>query len=117
MRYTNKIYGIYSKEHDITFVMKEVFDSVGEPLSLEVVGFYYGEPNDRDNRLFCGDRKAEFAFDKVRSTEPVESRSYLVHMNITMRNGELTHEKLVDFVNSGAHTIDGEIELPYFEEL
>ena len=64
MRYPDEVYGIYAKSHDITFVMKECFDDTGEPLSLEVTGFYYGEPNERDNKLFSGDLKADFAFDK-----------------------------------------------------
>lgn len=55
------IYGIYQEEYDITFIMEETRDEQGDSvIALEVVGFYYGEPDDRLNREFYGSRKAIF---------------------------------------------------------
>ena len=55
-----EIYGIYSKEYDITFIMEEKFTDDDSPISLEVKGFYYGEPDDEANKTFYNDLKAEF---------------------------------------------------------
>lgn len=46
---------VYAEKDDMTFIVKEVW---GE--STEVVGFYYGEPNDDLTKLFTGRLKAEF---------------------------------------------------------
>lgn len=54
-----KVYGIYAPDHDITFVMEECFTN-GEPVSLEVKGFYFGEPTECDIETFYGDLKADF---------------------------------------------------------
>ena len=124
MRYPDEIYGIYAKSHDITFVMKECFDDTGEPLSLEVIGFYYGEPNERDNKLFSNDLKADFAFDKyVKGPQfPVipDNREYLVHLNFTMSKGQvLDMDQVHRFVELGATTMKGicdDIEIALVEE-
>lgn len=55
-----EVYGIYAPDHDITFVMEKRFTDDGEPVSLEVKGFYYGEPTENANRTFYGDLKADF---------------------------------------------------------
>ena len=55
-----EIYGIYQRNYDITFVMEEKFTNDDEPVSLEVVGFYYGEPDDELNKEFYGKTKARF---------------------------------------------------------
>lgn len=55
-----KVYDIYQERHGITFIMEECLTKDGEPISLEVKGFYYGEPTDLDNRTFYGDFKAIF---------------------------------------------------------
>lgn len=60
-----EVYGIYAAEHDITFVMEECFTDNGEPISLEVKGFYYGEPTELDNKTFYGDLKADFGYPEV----------------------------------------------------
>ena len=54
------VYGIYAPDHDITFVMEEKCTDDNEPYSLEVKGFYYGEPTDADNKVFYGDLIAHF---------------------------------------------------------
>ena len=53
------VYGVYAPDHDITFVMEEYFTDDGEPVSLEVKGFYYSEPDEHSNRTYYGDLKAE----------------------------------------------------------
>lgn len=50
----------YSKEADMTFILKETTSADGDPISTEVVGFYYGEPNERDTRNYLGHLKAEY---------------------------------------------------------
>ena len=57
---TTKIYGVYAPSHDITFVMRETYDDNGDPLTLAVTGFYFGEPDDQSNLDFDGDTEAEF---------------------------------------------------------
>lgn len=49
-----KIYTVYSKEEDLTFIMEETESS------LEVKGFYFGEPEDDATKKYYGDLKAEF---------------------------------------------------------
>lgn len=62
-----EVYGIYAPDHDITFVMEEYFTDDGEPISLEVKGFYYGEPTELDNKTFYGDLRANFGDPEVQS--------------------------------------------------
>ena len=57
---TTNIYPIYQEQHDITFIMQEEIHEDGYVCSLEVVGFYYGEPDDKYNELFLGSLKAQF---------------------------------------------------------
>lgn len=60
-----EVYGIYAPDHDITFVMEECFTDNGEPISLEVKGFYYGEPDEQSNKTFYGDLIAHFSDEEV----------------------------------------------------
>jgi hypothetical protein len=55
-----EIYGVYSREYDITFIMEEKFTNDNEPVTLEVKGFYYGEPDDRFNKEYYGKTKCRF---------------------------------------------------------
>ena len=57
---STNIYTIYQEQHDITFIMQEEIHEEGYVCSLEVVGFYYGEPNDKCTELFRGSLKASF---------------------------------------------------------
>ena len=45
---------VYSEEADMTFIMKE------DESSVEVVGFYCGEPDDNATQSFIGHLKAIF---------------------------------------------------------
>lgn len=47
-------YGVYAPSWDITFVMEEITDKNGDPISTECVGWYYGEPSEEDNQTFKG---------------------------------------------------------------
>ena len=55
-----ELYSVYAREADMTFVMEEITDKNGECASVEVVGFYYGEPSEKDTQYFKGKRKAKF---------------------------------------------------------
>lgn len=50
----------YSASGDMTFILRETTSTEGDPISTEVVGFYYGAPNDRDTRNYIGHLKAEY---------------------------------------------------------
>jgi hypothetical protein len=54
-----KIYEIYSKESDITFILEDTFLN-GELLTTELKGFYYGEPTKFDTQVFYGQLKADY---------------------------------------------------------
>lgn len=56
---TTKIEAYYSNEADITFIMRETSNENG-PVSTEVVGFYFGEPDEESTQRFIGKLKAEF---------------------------------------------------------
>lgn len=49
-----KIYTIYSSEEDLSFIMEET------DTSLEVKGFYFGEPNEEATKTYYNKLKAEF---------------------------------------------------------
>ena len=55
-----KIYTVYAEKEDLTFILKETRDNKGNPVSTECVGFYYGEPNERDTTNYIGALKAEY---------------------------------------------------------
>ena len=46
-------------------ITKEKFTDDGEPYSLEVKGFYYGEPDEQSNKTFYGDLIAHFSDEEV----------------------------------------------------
>lgn len=50
----SEIYTLYSQEGDITFVMED------KEKSTSVVGFYYGEPNEKATKIFRGKLTAYF---------------------------------------------------------
>ena len=59
------IYTVYSQESDMTFIMKdtEAFNyelGVYELASTEVIGFYFGEPDEETTEKYIGKLKAEF---------------------------------------------------------
>lgn len=47
----------YAKGVDKTFIMKEVYKD-GESVSMEVVGWYWGEPDDAATEMYVGRTKA-----------------------------------------------------------
>lgn len=51
------IYTIYAEHDDITFIMKK------EGNTLEVIGFYFGEPDDEATKEFAG-KGLKAAFEK-----------------------------------------------------
>ena len=52
MNLTKTIYTIYAKEDDMTFIMEE------DEKTLSVVGFYFGEPDDKATEMFAGKQTA-----------------------------------------------------------
>lgn len=52
-RTTANIYTAYSKEADITFIMED------KDKTTRVAGFYYGEPDDEDTKIYYGKLIAE----------------------------------------------------------
>lgn len=63
MNEKKRIYDVYSKEVDMTFIMENTYDADGELLSTECVGWYHGEPDDESTAHFIGKLKAEFLKD------------------------------------------------------
>lgn len=66
--YSTEIEGAYSKASDLTTILKHTYRLPAdvecapadfELVSTEVVGFYYGEPNDSNNKTFIGKTKAD----------------------------------------------------------
>lgn len=53
-------YAIYQENHDITFIMREQYDDSGFLQLLQVVGFYFGPPDDDSNRIFQECLSAKF---------------------------------------------------------
>lgn len=53
------IYTAYSEEQDLTFIMQENTMS-GKLLSVEVVGFYYGRPDEQATKQYIGKLEATF---------------------------------------------------------
>lgn len=50
----------YSASGDMTFILKETTNVEGDPISTEVVGFYYGAPNDENTKQYIGKLKADY---------------------------------------------------------
>lgn len=51
---------VYAPSADITFLMEEVRDENGAPVSTECVGWYYGEPDEESTKTFIGQLKAVY---------------------------------------------------------
>ena len=55
-----EIFTVYADRDDITFIMKDTFDENGNPYRTEVIGWYYGEPDEKNTISFMGDLVAEY---------------------------------------------------------
>jgi hypothetical protein len=55
-----EIRAVYTPSEDMTFILRETMNTEGDPISTEVVGFYYGEPDDESTNYFIGKLKAEY---------------------------------------------------------
>lgn len=60
MENITEIRTVYSASEDITFILKETTNKGGDPVSTELVGFYYGTPNEDDTARYIGALKAEY---------------------------------------------------------
>lgn len=56
----NTIYTPYSPEYDMTFIVRDTFDENGDFKTTEVIGFYYGAPDETATAIFIGKLKAEY---------------------------------------------------------
>ena len=54
-----EIYTAYSKDTDMTFIMRDTFNG-DDLIATECVGWYYGIPDDDTTTAFCGKLKAEY---------------------------------------------------------
>lgn len=55
-----EIYTAYAPENDMTFILKDTMLD-GEPIATEVIGFYYGEPDDELTAQFSGCLNAQYS--------------------------------------------------------
>ena len=53
------IYTVYSEEADMIFIMKDTLEGKSI-ISIEVVGFYWGEPNKEATQGYYGSLKVEY---------------------------------------------------------
>lgn len=60
MKNTTEYRTAYAERDDMTFILKETQDGNGNPVSTEVVGFYYGTPDEDDTARYIGALKAEY---------------------------------------------------------
>lgn len=49
----------FASDQDITFILECIYNDSGEPLSLECVGWHFGEPTE-DSKHYKGNLKAIF---------------------------------------------------------
>ena len=54
------VYGSYNRNDDVTVIMEEIYSPDGEPISIEIKGFYHGEPDEESNKAFYGKLKATY---------------------------------------------------------
>ena len=106
-----KIFGIYCREHNITFVMEKVFDNEDKPVSLEVKGFYYGKPNNNDIKTFYNDYKADFWLSRRRYK--MKEHTNICHIAIES-DKPLTRDDIISMVAKLVETVDnGTIDVEY----
>lgn len=53
-------YTTYAKETDMTFIMQDTYDISGDVISVECVGWYFGQPDECATKMYIGKIKAEF---------------------------------------------------------
>lgn len=59
---TKERYTVFADEADLTFIMQDTYID-GKYKSTEVIGFHYGQPNEKSIAWFSGKTKAEFIDD------------------------------------------------------
>lgn len=50
----------YAEAHDMTFLRRDTYNTNGDLVSMEAVGFYCGEPDDHSTEVYTGKVKAEY---------------------------------------------------------
>lgn len=56
----NRIYTSYSFDTDITTIFEDTLDCDGNLLRVEVRGFYFGEPSEKNTQQYYGKMKADY---------------------------------------------------------
>lgn len=59
MNCREEIYTAYAPNTDMTFIMKDVYKD-NEAIETEVIGWYYGAPNENFTIAFIGKLKADY---------------------------------------------------------
>ena len=54
------VFGSYNRNDDVTVIVEEVYSPDGEPISTEIKGFYFGEPDEESNKTFYGKLKTTY---------------------------------------------------------
>lgn len=65
-----RIYTVYAKDDDMTFIMRETRNGVNKV--VEVVGFYFGEPDEDATEEFRDSLFAVFGDDELEECEELE---------------------------------------------
>ena len=55
-----KIYTAFDGGLDMTFIIEDTINTDGKVASTEVIGFYFGNPDDECTKIYAGKLKAEF---------------------------------------------------------
>ena len=86
-----EIYTAYAERNDITYIMKDTYDN-GDLLTTEVVGWYYGEPDEKNTRDFIGDLVAVYDTEnlKQRISDSIENELAEIYDELEINAGDIT---------------------------
>lgn len=93
-----KIYEVYAESAGITYIMQESVDSDGLIESIEVVGFYYGEPDSEYTKERIGELKIDLTEIEFGSEEHEEHETRFREIFSVMK--ELSDEGSEFFQNA-----------------
>ena len=54
-----QIYTTYAEATDMTFIMQDTYSAIGDVISVECVGWYFGEPDEFATKMYIGNLKVE----------------------------------------------------------
>jgi len=92
-----ELIGMYSKGHDLTFVVKRNTDDVGNLISQEVTGFYHGKPTAANTETYNGKPMAIYEEYAEPDPEILKAKEMLQHMADEMKKTDADYnEKLLE---------------------